>query len=444
MSHPPEPTPSAIVILLHPDGEVYLVKRPKTSRFFPGFMAFPGGALEEEDGPEGELSTLRACAVRELEEEVQVKLDPEELAPAGRVITPEFSPIRYDTQFFLAPLPEGAEPSPQEPELAGGDWFSPTQALSAWRAGEIKVPPPVIYALEVLAGEGPGGLEAQGTDVHAFPIAFAAGLRVEPLEVSTIPPHTHTNCFVVGEEELAVIDPGASGKALDPLLGWLDELTGKGGEVAWVVLTHHHEDHVAGLDEVLQHFASRLACSRETGELLDRQPDRVLQDGDALEVGGIELRAIACPGHAPGHLAFHLPGSRAILAGDLVAGIGTVLVPPGEGDMAAYMESLEKVADLAEEEGVALLFPAHGPPIFQPVAKLRGTLEHRREREEKVIDALRHGHEGEDSIARKAYADTPAAPHELALMSTRAHLEKLAAEGRIQQVKYGWQLVDEG
>lgn len=438
MSFPPEPKPSAIVILRHPDGEIYLVKRPAASRFFPGFYAFPGGALEDQDGDPGYLSALVACARRELEEETLVEVPGSKLEPAGRVITPAFSPIRYDTQFFLADLDEDVEPEPQEPELAGGRWFQPEEALAAWKDGEVRIPPPVIHTLEVLAEEGPEGLLAKGTDVQDFPIAFAAGLRVEPLQVRTLPPHTHTNAFVLGEDELAVVDPGATGSELDPLIDALDELSSPDGEVAWVLLTHHHEDHVAGVDELLQHFGSRLACSAETAERLGRKADLVLGDGDTLEVGGMTIEAIETPGHAPGHLAFHVPASRAILAGDLVAGIGTVLVPPGEGDMAAYMASLERLADLAEDDGARLLFPSHGPPSFQPAKKLRATLEHRREREDKVLAGVPREGASLAEIAQAAYQDKPDAPEQLKEMSTKAHLHKLSQDGEIEPRDGRW------
>ncbi len=438
VSFPPEPKPSAIVILRHPDGEIYLVKRPKGSRFFPGFYAFPGGALEAQDGDPGYLSALVACAQRELAEETLVDVPATRLEPAGRVVTPEFSPIRYDTQFFLAQLDEHVEPEPQAPELAGGAWFQPHEALEAWKDGVIRLPPPVIHSLEVLADQGPEGLVAKGTEVQDFPIAFATGLRVEPLEVGTLPPHTHTNAFVLGEDELAVVDPGATGSALDPLLDGLDELSRPDGGVAWVLLTHHHEDHVAGLEEIVQHFGSKLACSAETAERLGRKADLVLTDGDTLEVGGVTIEAVETPGHAPGHLAFHVPRSQAILPGDLVAGIGTVLIPPGEGDMADYMASLERLADLAEAKGTRLLFPAHGPPSFQPVETLRGTLEHRRDREAKVLDAVPREGATVETIAEAAYQDKPEAPQQLKEMSTQAHLHKLAQEDQVEPRDQRW------
>lgn len=435
---PPEPKPSAVVIL-HRDGEVFLVQRPKTASFFPGFHAFPGGGVEPEDeggggsgqdaGGGDELATLRACAVRELEEETLVALEPDALRPAGVVVTPPFSPIRFRTQFFLARLPAGIEPAPQRPELAGGRWTDPGRVLEEWRRGEIKLPPPVIHTLELLAGDGEEAILARGTEVDRFPITFLPGLRVEPLEVGTLPPHTHTNAFLVGEEDLAIVDPGASGTALEPLLAVIEQLEAKGHELTHVLLTHHHEDHVAGVDELVERFDALLACSKETADALGFTPDQVLSDLDQVSLEGTEVIALETPGHAPGHLCFHIPHARTVLVGDLLAGVGTVLIPPGEGDMAAYLASLDRLAGYCEEHGVRLAFPAHGPPLFNPVKRLAKTREHRLEREQRVLDAVREGARELGEIAKLAYEDKPEAPPPLTEMSTRAHLDKLVDDG---------------
>ncbi|PSG96406.1 hypothetical protein BRD56_10865 [Thermoplasmatales archaeon SW_10_69_26] len=429
--HPPDPDPSAVVILRRPDGEIYLVRRPRSASFFPGFHAFPGGGVEPEDEAEDQLATLRACAARELREETRVEVSPDELAPAGVVVTPPFSPIRYRTQFFLADVDAACEPEPSEPELAGGSWTTPAAAIEGWEAGEVKLPPPVIHTLELLADDGPQAVRARGTEVDSFPITFLPGLRVEPLETSTLPPHTHTNAFVVGEDELAVVDPGAGPPELDPLLDALDALETDAEDLAYVALTHHHGDHVGGVQALLEEFDAELACSPATAERIEPEADVLLAEGDELDLGEHALVALETPGHAPGHLAFHVPQARAVLPGDLVAGIGTVLVDPDEGDMAAYMDSLARMADLCEDEGVRLAFPAHGPPVFGPGQTFRDTLEHRREREVEVLDAVEAGARQLPAIARRAYEDKPKAPTQLTHASTRAHLAKLVDDGAV-------------
>jgi glyoxylase-like metal-dependent hydrolase (beta-lactamase superfamily II)/8-oxo-dGTP pyrophosphatase MutT (NUDIX family) len=426
------------VILRRDDGQVYLARRSRDVSFFPGFHAFPGGAVEDEDGPAGaddtDLTTLRECAAREAREELRVDLEPETLEPAGVATTPPFSPIRFRNQYFLAPA-EGVDPDPQPPELAGGAWTRPADAVAAWRTGEAKLPPPVLHALQVLVEEGPAALRAVGTSEHRFPITFLPGLRVEPLEVGTLPPHTHTNAFVVGEDELAVVDPGGAGDALDPLLETLAALD---GTVTTVALTHHHEDHVAGATELVDRFGARAVASPGTADRLDLDVDRRLADGDAVDLGDHRLEALATPGHAPGHSCYVVPEARTLLAGDLVAGVGTVLVPPGEGDMADYMASLGRAADICRDRELRLAFPAHGPPLFGPVDRLQATLDHRREREARVLDALGEAPRELATVAKRAYEDKPDAPAELTHASTRAHLAKLEDESRAVREGETW------
>lgn len=438
MSFPPEPKPSAVVVLRRPNGEIYLVERPETASFFPGFLAFPGGGVDPEDEQDSELATLTACAVREVAEEVDVELDPDDLDPAGVVVTPPFSPIRYRTQFFLVEVDQDLDPDPQQPELAGGRWTWPKDVLDDWRDGAAKLPPPVIHTLELLAQQGPGAVRARGTTVDEFPITFLPGLRVEPLEVRTLPPHTHVNSFLVGDDRMAVVDPGAGKPELDTLLGTLEHLEVTGDELAYVLLTHHHEDHVDGVQALVDAFDPIVAASATTAERVDVEVDRVLADGDVLELDDHTVEAIATPGHAPGHLAFHLPRAQTILTGDLIAGIGTVLIEPSDGDMADYLESLDRLATFCKDQDVRLAFPAHGPPIFDPAAKIRDTLEHRRMREERVLDALSKEPEALEAIAERAYQDKPDAPEPLKRMSTEAHLVKLVDEGRAVQVDGAW------
>lgn len=442
MTHPPDPDPSAVVVLRRPEGEIFLVERPKTASFFPGFHAFPGGGVEPEDheqaATDDEVSPLRACAVREVAEEIGVDLAAESIEPAGVVITPPFSPIRYRTQFFLAEVDETIEPTPRSPELAGGRWIRPAEAIDRWELGELKLPPPVIHTLELLAEQGPEAITARGTNVDTFPITFLPGLRVEALETSALPPHTHTNAFIVGEEQLAVVDPGASSPELDPLLGALEAMEADEEQLAYVALTHHHEDHIAGTQQLVETFDAQVACSPATAERIQVQADILLEEGDVLALGDHELVAHHTPGHAPGHLAFHVPGARTVLPGDLIAGIGTVLIAPGEGEMAAYMDSLSRMSALCEEEGVRLAFPAHGPPLFSAAKAFADVLEHRRQREDKVLSAVEDGARELDAIAQAAYRDKPDAPKQLTRASTRAHLDKLVDEDRLKRDGKSW------
>lgn len=169
----PETVPrlAATVILLRGGEEsleVLLAQRTPHARFMGGAWVFPGGAVGAADGP-GDTG-LRAAAVRELAEEAGVRLaDPAKLVPFSRWITPAEVKIRYDTWFFLAPLPEGEHPRIDGSEVIDARWYEPAAALAAARAGEILLVFPTIKHLEQLSGFASAGellTHARGRDIH--------------------------------------------------------------------------------------------------------------------------------------------------------------------------------------------------------------------------------------------------------------------------------------
>jgi 8-oxo-dGTP pyrophosphatase MutT (NUDIX family) len=171
---PVVPRQAATVILLRGGGsglELLLVRRNPAARFMGGAWVFPGGAVDAEEGA-GDAAH-RAAAIRELQEEAGVTLaDPAELVPFSRWITPAQVTIRYDTRFFLAPLPPGQEPQIDGDECVALGWFTPSGALAAHAEGRIELVFPTIKHLEQLAG---------------FPsaealLAHARSRRVEPVE----------------------------------------------------------------------------------------------------------------------------------------------------------------------------------------------------------------------------------------------------------------------
>jgi glyoxylase-like metal-dependent hydrolase (beta-lactamase superfamily II) len=150
----------------------------------------------------------------------------------------------------------------------------------------------------------------------------------------------------------------------------------------------------------------------------------------------VTLRAIHTPGHAPGHLCFLEERSNAMIAGDMVASIGTIIVEPEDGDMELYLRSLARMGELDS----SMLLPAHGAPIEEPQRKLDQYVAHRLMREAKVLDALR-AHEGPAlpiDLVPRAYDDTPKVLWPLARLSTEAHLIKLERDGRARHDGERW------
>jgi|tagenome__1003787_1003787.scaffolds.fasta_scaffold20739111_1 glyoxylase-like metal-dependent hydrolase (beta-lactamase superfamily II) len=210
-----------------------------------------------------------------------------------------------------------------------------------------------------------------------------------------------TNTYVV---QGWVVDPGPHDQR------HLDAVARAAGEVEGIVLTHGHGDHSDG--------APRLAEMTGGSVVRPRGDERV---------GPFE--AIATPGHAPDHVA--LLAGRALFTGDTVLGTGSVFIAPGEGSLARYLESLRRLREL----DVEAILPGHGPVVWEPRAKLDEYIEHRLERERRVVEALDAGARTRDELLDRAWSDVDfeAAPYlrYAAAATLEAHLEKLAEEGRL-------------
>lgn len=161
---------------------------------------------------------------------------------------------------------------------------------------------------------------------------------------------------------------------------------------------------------------------------------RVLSDGEEIRFDGVSLRALHTPGHASNHLCFHLPAESALFAGDLIAGFGTVVIAPPDGNMGDYLRSLERLKKL----DVGRIYPGHGPVIEDGRVKLDEYIAHRRDRERQVLDALASGLQEIPAMVNHIYADVPEVLHPMAERSVLAHLEMLEADGRVEREGTSW------
>jgi glyoxylase-like metal-dependent hydrolase (beta-lactamase superfamily II) len=232
-----------------------------------------------------------------------------------------------------------------------------------------------------------------------------------------------TRTYVLGPEPCVVIDPGpALADHLDAVEVALGDL-----QVAAICITHYHHDHASGAAELSLRLAAPVAARPVSAQLAGLEPpDIPLLDGSAIEVGGGRLDVLAAPGHCSDHVCFYWPEARALFAGDVFLGEGTSLIAPPEGDMAAYMTTLARLAEL----DLQTIYPGHGPQVDDPAAKLAEYIEHRREREAQVLDALAAGAGTPPEIRARVYADLDPRLHGAAEGSVAAHLEKLVEEGK--------------
>lgn len=206
-----------------------------------------------------------------------------------------------------------------------------------------------------------------------------------------------TNTYVIGG---TVVDPGPADE------GHLEAIMAS-GPVERIVLTHRHPDHASGAAR-LSELSGAPVLAYGAG----------LADGDELAPG---LVCVYSPGHASDHLCFWHPGSGTLLSGDLIAGSGSIMIAPPEGDLAAYMASLEKIRALSP----ARILPGHGPEVKDAARKIEEYLAHRREREGLVAAALADGASTVSEVVELAYRDTPPGMRPYAELAARAHLIKL-------------------
>ncbi len=260
----------------------------------------------------------------------------------------------------------------------------------------------------------------------------------------TLPPATHTNAWLLGTDELLVVDPASP----DPeeqarLAAELDARIADGAHLAAIVLTHHHVDHVSGTEALVAHFAERGAAlpvfaHPETAARVPFPVDAALHAGDVLLAGEFAFHVHHTPGHAPGHVVLHHHDSGVIVAGDMVAGVGTILIAPDDGDLGQYLASLEAMRAL----GGQILLPAHGPALHGADSVLSFYIAHRHARTAQVRDALdRAGRATPDELAPVVYPELPAQAHPIAAVQILAHLRWLEAEGEVHAEPAGrWRL----
>jgi len=238
-----------------------------------------------------------------------------------------------------------------------------------------------------------------------------------------------TNTWVLRESEEArsiVVDPGPS------IPSHLDAVAAAAGDVATVLLTHHHADHA----EAAREFAERVGCGVRALDPAYRLGSEGLGEGDVVAVDGLELRVVATPGHTADSLSFLVPADGAVLTGDTVLGRGTTVVAHPDGQLGAYLDSLDRLHRLAAVHEVTTIWPGHGPVIPDALPALDYYIAHRQERLEQVeaaIVTLREAPHPEglavDELPRKVveivYADVDPVLWGAAELSVRAQLAYL-------------------
>jgi glyoxylase-like metal-dependent hydrolase (beta-lactamase superfamily II)/8-oxo-dGTP pyrophosphatase MutT (NUDIX family) len=351
--------------------------------------------------------------------------------------TPPLAPVRYTNRFYHIHLGEYA-PEPEHPpgrsEFTEFKWWDPEDILEQWRQGTARMAPPQVTFMRDIVDrcrEGRGILEilsdlAGKPPMGAHKIEFAPGVECLPIPTATLPPATHTNCFIIGQgDELLLVDPAIQdGEGQAIIVERLNELESNSKRIKSILYTHRHTDHIGDRARIKEIVDVEVLGTSET--LAAIGGGTVIREGDIIDLGdNLPWTVIETPGHCPGMVS--LISKSGLLSADNVTMVGTILVPSADGDMHQYMNGLERLHALNPN----LLFPSHGPVCAAPMRVLSRTLKHRKERHSKVLNAVNMGLNRLADIAMSDYKNVPDAPESLVLDQTLSHLRGLVKEGLV-------------
>ncbi|SNZ13102.1 Glyoxylase, beta-lactamase superfamily II [Natronoarchaeum philippinense] len=249
------------------------------------------------------------------------------------------------------------------------------------------------------------------------------------LPVSDAVPTGTTNAYVIGTSDAVLVDPAGRSSDLDARL---DQRSPNA-----VLVTHAHPDHVGALEQYAAEYDLDVYARAGYEDRFERAtgvtPDATLRNGDTISTGGLDISVTATPGHAPDHIALTVRDAAdaaasseddQMLVGDLAVAEGSVFVGSPDGDMRGYLTALRRLHARAPEA----LLPGHGPPITDPAAVLSRLVDHRLDRERRVLAAVRDGATTPDAVVEAAYDKDLSGVRDLARRAVIAHLEKLAVE----------------
>lgn len=392
-------------------------------------------------------------------------IDAEDFFFTGYWTTPKFSPVRFKTRFFIAKCPPKQTPYAAISEMQNVEFIAPQDALKRWANSEVLIAPPVLISLQELAK-----FELQSRrDTEENHLKISAALRLcgeklleksqkcdgdieyielnpriicFPLRTETLPPATHTNCFIVGRQEFVVIDAASKDESEQTkLFELLDSFIEKGFVCREIIVSHLHKDHFGGETSLRNHLRAKfglevpVSAHKITAESLRGKVEfqKFIEDSETLKLkdesgAEFELKALHTPGHARGHLCFYDDELGFLLSSDNVVGAGTVVIAPPEGNMTDYLNSLERMKNLSNLQH---LCGSHGSAIFDAKAKIEEYITHRKEREKQILEAVQNGAQTAEEIAGIVYQKLDPNIFPLAVKSVSAHLAKLEQDGLI-------------
>lgn len=486
---------ASVLIVRRPDGHILCGRRTAQARSWHGYCAFPGGGAEPEDaylplltGATGTAHLERACALRELGEEsglwsvaqrngmapsttaraafaedilaggslhhalfhADLVLDDRHLTPLSEgASTARSSSGRFFVRAMLLHWPESDDHLPKTPpngELDELSWRRPAHIEQDWQAGKSPMLPSMRRSVDAL-------VRAEKTDLSGDELlAFLQksegeflqdgrelreiinGLIVEPFRSPTLPPATTTNAVFIGDTEFVAIDPASvDTDEQERFDNVVERLQKRGRRLLAVVLTHHHHDHMGDAARVAARFSVPIWAHAETARAVPFVVNRFLDDSEEIILGTQTWTALHTPGHARGHLCFYAKELGALVAGDMIASEGSILIDPDEGHIATYLASLTRLAALS----LRCVVPSHGPALATGTQRLVEQIAHRHMRNLQVEQTLRGvGNRGAlplELVSMIYGADVVRTAWPLAERSLISCLQYLVEQGRATQ-----------
>ena len=464
------------------DIELLLAKRKPHLRAFPNLWSGIGGKVSkvdkefvgESDGVS--INVLKSCALREVLEETglyllannlkqgepaeEVKLqdlsyskndyDWNGLIPAGLKVTPEFTithPI-FKTQYFLYKLSTEVklEINPNHKEFDSFAWKKPEEWVEEFENQQIRIPPPVLSLVRTfIPHKTPLEAAKLSEAKNLKPVGLQTEIEVHPgvygipMKSHTILPATTTNCAIIGDaNHRYIVDPGSYLEDENKrLLQVIDELVSK-ESLKGILLTHHHKDHWEGIPYLQKELNVPIFAHEKTKQILndqnvDLQVEKTLTNNVILDLGADvknrewKLEVLFTGGHSRDHIVFLDKRFNALLAGDLVAGVGTVLVE----NMSEYLDSL----DMLLTKNIGVILPGHGGMHYDGHKLLSKYKSHRLERLNLILEAfIKYSNQATiEELTEQAYSDVDKQYHEFAKMQVQTYMKYLEEKGEVEK-----------
>jgi len=449
MMENPKPLESVSVLFIHNE-QIFAVQRQPYLLAFPGYHAFPGGKIDNDessvpfktrilsDHDPRRMRAIQREVMEELGYDIEKAILQDEvlsISELAEAVAPVFAPFRFRTWFYRIDLKKKVRFKADSGEIASSFWSTPENVLDAFSKGKNLMVPPTRWVLKGLV-EDPqakalGDLSERYDEDNRVPsLEMLDGITLLPVRSVTLPPASRTNAIFLGDEDSAklLIDPSPnSEEEYRRLLTTIQDSVPDA-----IFLTHHHPDHHQLSNRLARELRIPIILSQDTLQRLTAKFGQQYFENIELQTvsenqqvtcwHGSAVRVYEIPGHDSGHLGLAPDSMAWFLVGDLIQGIGTVVIPSPEGDMATYLSTLKKVISLSPE----VIIPSHGIPM-RTTHRLEETLKHRLQRESQILKLHQAG-KSKQEILMELYSDTDNRLHPAAMQNIESHLAKLRKE----------------